>query len=55
MSKLIDITGQTFGYWLVLERDNDPSKKGHGAYWICKCTNCGTIKRGWYKTKKRLN
>lgn len=44
MSKVIDITGQTFGYWLVLERDNNPSLKGHGAYWIYKCTNCGTIK-----------
>ncbi len=38
MSKLIDITGQQ----LVLEKDNDPSKKGHNTYQVCKCTNCGT-------------
>lgn len=32
MSKIIDMTGQDFGYWHVLERDY--SKKG-SAYWIC--------------------
>lgn len=42
MSKLIDLTGQKFGYWTVLERGkNNPQGK---ARWICKCEACGTIK-----------
>ena len=40
MSKIIELTGQKFGRWTVLKKDN--SKKGT-AYWICKC-DCGTIK-----------
>lgn len=32
MSKVIDLIGQKFGYWNVLERDL--SRKGT-AYWIC--------------------
>lgn len=40
MSKLIDLTGQRFGRWLVLEKDK--TKKGT-AYWICQC-DCGTIR-----------
>lgn len=40
MGKLKDITGQTFGYWTVLERDQ--STIGH-VYWICKC-KCGTVR-----------
>ena len=40
MSKVIDLIGQKFGYWNVLERDL--SKKG-AAYWICQC-QCGTIR-----------
>ena len=42
MSKLIDLTGQDFGYWHVLERtEND---KGGKARWKCKCTACGKEK-----------
>ncbi len=42
MSKLIDLTNQTFGYWEVIQRGkNDARGK---AKWICKCTACGTIK-----------
>ena len=43
MSKLIDLTGQDFGYWHVIERaENDKNGK---AYWLCQCTLCGkTIK-----------
>lgn len=38
MSKLIDITGQDFGYWHVIERaENDKSGK---AQWLCHCTLC---------------
>lgn len=43
MSKLIDLTGQDFGYWHVIERaENDAQGK---AYWLCKCTACGKEKR----------
>lgn len=42
MSKLIDLTGQDFGYWHVLYRaEND---KNGRARWHCICTACGTEK-----------
>ena len=42
MSKLIDLTGQDFSYWHVIERaENRP---GGRAYWKCKCTACGKEK-----------
>lgn len=43
MSKLIDLTGQDFGYWHVIERSkNTPSGR---AKWLCKCTLCNeTVK-----------
>jgi hypothetical protein len=37
MSNLIDISGQTFGRWSVLELSKRSSK---GAYWLCRC-ECG--------------
>ena len=42
MSKLIDLTGQTFGYWVVLERAPN-NNRGQGM-WKCKCTACGKEK-----------
>ena len=42
MSKLIDLTGQDFGYWHVIERA--PNNKDGGARWKCKCTACGKEK-----------
>lgn len=42
MSKLIDLTNQTIGYWKVLKRGEN-TKQGQ-AKWICECQNCGTIK-----------
>ena len=39
MSKMIDMTGQKYGEWTVIERDM--SKLGKTAYWICECS-CGT-------------
>ena len=43
MSKLIDLTGQDFGYWHVIERAEN-SKDGR-ARWLCQCTKCNeTIK-----------
>lgn len=40
MSKLIDLTGQTFGKLKVLKKAENKSGK---AYWTCQC-ECGTIK-----------
>ena len=40
MSKLIDLTGETFGKLKVLKRGEN---KGHQTYWTCQC-ECGTIK-----------
>lgn len=43
MSKLIDLTGQDFGYWHVIERAENTSRGR--AQWLCKCTLCNeTIK-----------
>lgn len=38
MSKLIDLTGKTFGYWEVIDRA--PNSKDGRARWNCKCTLC---------------
>lgn len=40
-NKRIDLTGQRFGKWTVLENTNN--KKGGHFLWKCKC-DCGTIK-----------
>lgn len=37
-----DLTGQTFGYWSVLSRDEEKSKHGH-RYYLCRCV-CGKEK-----------
>ena len=37
-AKLIDLTGQRFGYTLVVERKG---YKGHNTLWLCLC-DCGT-------------
>ena len=55
--RIIDLTGQRFGYLTVLERDDEEQKKHSGAvYWKCIC-DCGTIKsiRGSNLTKKDEN
>lgn len=41
MSKFIDLTGQRFGSWLVLERV--PNDKNNGPRWLCRC-DCGREK-----------
>lgn len=41
MSKLIDLTGQDFGYWHVKSRAENRNGR---AYWNCKCTACGKEK-----------
>ena len=40
MAKFIDLTGQKFNRWTVLERAEN---KGKVVYWKCEC-ECGTIK-----------
>ena len=40
MPKLIDLTGQKFGRWTVLERAFNGKRE---VYWLCQC-DCGTIK-----------
>ena len=43
--KLVDLTGQTFGMWTVLERDIKTQKEKNStkAFWKCQC-QCGTIR-----------
>ena len=56
-NRIIDLTGQKFGYLTVLERDDEEQKKHSGAlYWKCIC-DCGTIKsiRGSNLTRKDGN
>lgn len=38
MSRVIDLTGQSFGYWVVIERAEN-NKSGQ-AQWLCHCTLC---------------
>lgn len=47
MAKAVDLTGQTFGSLIVLERDFETPKKHPNerqAWWRCKCNKCGEIK-----------
>lgn len=37
MGSLLDLTGQRFGSWLVLERTEGP---GHNSYWRVRCCDC---------------
>lgn len=39
MSKMIDLTGQRFGYLTVIRRAEENTKAGK-AKWVCKC-DCG--------------
>lgn len=41
MAELVNLDGQTFGRWSVLEQDLQ--RKGKGAFWRCVCS-CGTQK-----------
>lgn len=50
MSKLIDLTGQTFGTLKVIERA--PSQ-GHSTLWKCVCQNCGREKFAWASNLRR--
>lgn len=55
--RIIDLTGQRFGYLTVIERDDEEQKKHNGAlYWKCLC-DCGNIKsiRGHNLTRKDIN
>ncbi len=46
MSRLIDLSGQKFGEWLVIERAMN-NKSGQ-AQWLCSCS-CGSKKDGELK------
>lgn len=39
----IDLTGQRFGRWFVIERGKEEDKRTGGATWLCRC-DCGTEK-----------
>lgn len=41
MPKFIDLTGQTFGSWLVISRSESDKRYPE---WHCKCTRCGKQK-----------
>jgi|ERR1041384_5147882 hypothetical protein len=41
--KRMDLTGQKYGTWTVLEYDKEKSNSITGKYWKCKC-GCGLIK-----------
>lgn len=40
------MTGKTYNWLTILERDTSPEYMGHAndAYWICRCNLCGSIK-----------
>lgn len=40
--KLIDLTGNRYGRFVVLKR-SEKATKSHDVHWVCKCS-CGTIK-----------
>ena len=42
MGKYYDLTGKTFGNWLVLYRNGSTANKA--SVWRCKCTLCGSEK-----------
>jgi hypothetical protein len=42
MGRFIDLTGQRFGKWQVIERIYISGNKN--TYWLCKC-DCGTVRR----------
>ena len=51
-ARTINLRGQKFGYWKVLDYDPEKSKKGN--FWRCKC-ECGTEKYVWMYDLKSGN
>lgn len=41
---VLQLEGKTFGYWKVIEKDEEQSKLKKQSYWICECQLCGTKK-----------
>lgn len=35
--------GSRIGFWELIEKDEEKSKKSHNSYWKCKCHLCGNI------------
>ena len=42
-TKLIDLSNQRFGKWIVLHKFDNPNKRDKRTLWTCKC-DCGTIR-----------
>ena len=43
MPASLDLKGQIFGFWQVIEKDLVKSKEQRQGYWICECSLCGNI------------
>lgn len=43
MKKVIDLSGQIFGIYLVLKEDEELTKEKKKKYWICECQKCKNI------------
>jgi hypothetical protein len=41
MGKPIDLKGQRFGKWTIIEKAESPPGYGHLQFWLCRC-DCGT-------------
>lgn len=46
MGKIIDLSGETFGRFTVIEKADKPNKS-RGTAWICKCSECGCTFHNW--------
>ena len=43
MAKKLELEGQEFGYWLVIEKDFQLTQEKKNSYWVCQCKLCGKI------------
>jgi hypothetical protein len=43
-NRLIDLAGQRFGAWRVMERAPNGYGQNSGARWRCRCADCGREK-----------
>ena len=40
----LKLENKVFGYWKVLQKDEEGSKAHKQSYWVCQCQLCGKIK-----------
>lgn len=45
--QVVDISGQVFGHWQVIEYNDHPKNTNGGSHWWCKCLYCGKIRSVW--------